>query len=1820
MAKKKKKTALAAALEKMAKKSAENKKANKQKKQAVQKKPEKENKVEAAKKAVKKSGVVISEKSAQKKREEKKKTNRVEATKKAIEKGQQRSALGTKVEKKTGTVKVQGENSKTEKVKYEYTPMTMQEYGQLEVGARTGQLQKTLKSNKDLNKKVTDLNVKDYAESPGVMGALDQMTQGVSVSEDPTYKYSESQKKIIDSQKKTGKYNVGRAVGAVAEFGLGGTGTVGSSIAKTGGKAVLKEAAEQGGKKLAKQTAKNIAKETAGDTVASLGLNTLDAVKFSYEDGKLNKEKFAKELALNVGGDILMGGAVSGITHGLSAKQVANFNRINKSIQKGEKVSDAEMKFYNKHVKELGNKIEQATKQTDTVDKAETQTETQNIPRNSNQEVKTQEPTISKTETVEPTVAKSATTEKTGDPTSLTDKKIESLEEEKKLLNRERELILKSDQYSNDMDEKSLHRVREIEDRIKDIDEQVSSVREKIKSPIAKLKTEIEDIEVEINYLKKEPGNEVEIEQLEKLKAIAINNLEIEQKAMSSSNGLNFNEYALNEIELDKLRKEYTELQYKAKNTENPEHYRSYQQRRMEIADVLDEYYSKKGMTNVATPSKKTTEMADDLSTAAGGGFSEEVKVIEKTNKRVLDGLYRTMVDTFHGFEQLARQLPKDSREVFRGQINALRNSRNKAGGWISEARVSAEGKVIGKSFNDIMGDMLKPKNAKKYDDFQYYLANKHNIDRYEQGKGVFGDSITAADSKAICEHLESEYPDFINIQQEVTDYFKDLQQYRVDTGLISKETADYLDALYPNYVPTFRIKDGKRVNIVENTSRTLGVGAPIKTATGGISEIIPLHQQVLNLTNYTLSLGEQNRLFNLIATIQGFDAKAIDPDIKIEDAVEACTFFTKETDGATNKYYTSFYDNGELKKIQITKQMYEGMREWNNDPDSLADMFNWKAKPLRGANSLFKNLITGWNPIFGMKNIVRDTGEALIYSKNVRGFIKSYPKAISAIVNPNSKYAQYFDLYQAAGGKYAHIRDDIKTFNIDSTFKKIAKSPIEVCQRFNDCLEAIPRMSEFISTIDNSLDMKGTVKANRKNAKELLASEKTRIKSIDDILNSMDAKTINRAMLNANEVTLNFGRSGIAGKALNSTVLPYFNPAIQGLDKLVRTFRDAKADGVKGMFSLFGKLGTFAIAPAMFNEIMMGIFGGEDYQILNTRDKNNNCFIPMGDGKFIKIPKARVTAAVAAPFEHFFRHVQYGDPMEWNQMFSTAWSNVGVMNPLENNLFSPFVAVFTNKTWYGGNIESASDLELREVGDRSKIFDETTSAISIWIGDKLNMSPKKIDYIIDGYTGVIGDFLLPATAQASNGNPLYKNFILDSVFSNKLATEFWEKNTTLEAYSEARGGEHTSKFNDWKAEYMYDALTINQAIHDIDNNKNLTKEQKLQKKRELKKGLNQYYKAAVDGTGIDLEPIKFISSQIGAQKALENYLPDSDNKAYSFKEHFKEFKETEDFKNLSIKERAKLSSEWLRTYSAAVTAQKKIDVTYHNSPDWTTIAVANAQYKGRDSIAESCGVFDSTIDDAKTYVKYKGNLNTWAVTQKAINKAFEKIEKNGTNTSDGLFKRFKNGVTAMALSNSTSTFKDRAYFITGSDFYMNAARGLKQNYNWTINELIDLGYSADSDGNTYFKKQEIINAIENSKASSREEKSMLFTLLAGENLNNPYGGIGDYSIKSDTGITKESSTNRSYSSRKSRKKKTSSGKKNGIPSWEEWVKDYITEYTPSEQPKVEAYVNPVSWEEYVQDFISKERSGGGTVKASKGNTGTSYQKKISSIIDKMEV
>lgn len=326
------------------------------------------------------------------------------------------------------------EKARPSDIKYQYKDLTMGDYNRIATATQQGTLNQLMKSDPELAKKVAAVNVKDYVKGAGVMGALDQMTQALSVSEDPVYKYSDGQKQIINRQKNTRAYNVGRMVGAGVEFGLGGTGAGGEALAstafKTAGKAAVRQAAKQGGKNLAKATAKNVAKEVGADAIVSAPLNVLDAIKFSYKDGKIDKKALGKEIAMNVGGDVLFGGAVSGITHGLSNIQVKNFNKIAKKLEKGQKVSESEQKFFNKHVSEIGDEVEKALKDANNTTKAKvdtsTQTVNQNVKQTTVEQGKTETPVKTEKSVNTETPIKAKTNTKAGDSTPISQRNIET--------------------------------------------------------------------------------------------------------------------------------------------------------------------------------------------------------------------------------------------------------------------------------------------------------------------------------------------------------------------------------------------------------------------------------------------------------------------------------------------------------------------------------------------------------------------------------------------------------------------------------------------------------------------------------------------------------------------------------------------------------------------------------------------------------------------------------------------------------------------------------------------------------------------------------------------------------------------------------------------------------------------------------------------------------------------------------------------------------------------------------------------------------------------------------------------------------------------------------------------------------------------------------------------------------------------------------------------------------------------------------------------------------------------------------------------------
>ena len=1211
----------------------------------------------------------------------------------------------------------------------------------------------------------------------------------------------------------------------------------------------------------------------------------------------------------------------------------------------------------------------------------------------------------------------------------------------------------------------------------------------------------------------------------------------------------------VSDLSLEQLRKERKSLGFGIKNGKTESHIELRKERLKEVEAEIRK----------RTPNYTNEGALDELDGAVAKP-TETKKKSPSTIKEKLTQIRREYEDSLIAFETLAK---KNKDDAFLNQVNQARNADKIAKSMISNRQVSSSRKVVGKSLDDVFA-VVKDSEEKRQD-FGKYLLLKHSFARAKQNKDIFGGNWSLDKTVTAINELESKYgkSELSAFEKDVRTYIDNLNQYRVDTGILSKTQLDELNAKYPNYVPTNRVSDetkffdaglGKKVGGAEK-EKTLenSIDNGIKTAIGGSEPIKDLYEQLSDLTIMTVRNGEQNKMVRMYAENIG-----VTPDV-VRNASETEILGAVMNPKYKNGEYTlSFYSaDGTPVTINASKDAVLGLREWNGH-DKNAFFKAITNDKLVGGTRVFKGLITDWNLLFGIRNGARDMQQSFINTKDLKYYTKSIADATHALKNKNDPFRI---IYDNNGGAYSTL---VETNQIAKEAKKNIIYGIEL---INEKIESMPRMTEFIGTIKKEAEKNGVktkdiwdkidtkYKSQLEEAKKLSDPDE-RLKAIEkiedemhieyanSIIDAVGSETIDRAIRNANDITLNFSRSGYKSKALNSGLVPYFNPSIQGLSKLVRMFSEGKAS--KTLLNFAAKLGAITIAPAMLNELLLK--NDENYQALPTREKDNNFFIPMGDGKYIKIPKPRENAVLAEPFEYglrwFLNKSEYGTMDEMKQMFKTGLDNIGVVNPFTDNLFSPILSTLRNKTWYGGDIESAYEIENFDTKDR---YDEGTTAVAIWLGQTpvakaMKLSPKKIDNIMDSYLGMIYDFGISQTSQKNRGsiglksNPFVNQFIKDSVFSNKESTKFWdnfsqmEKGINSKSLTDKQKEKKKQEFENLKSVYYYDICTLSEAISDATLDKSVPQS----KVREMRKELNRLYKLANDGESNTVEPISVISKAIGSDKALSKYLPGSDESDYSWKEYYKNFKKSVSYSKLSKADKKKESDKFLEVYSLGVDTQKKINpADYHSSPDWNTVGVSAAQLlkegkitnKDYKTVSLACNIYEDSLGTFKKYVRHGGNTYRYAVTQKRVDKMFGKLDGYGIDTSSGLWKGSfgkggaKGGAISVQLASGKTTFLDRAYYISNSRdenyaIKMNAARGYTSRYNKTTEDICKLALKADKkgDNNTYLNQSEIRDVCDSIKGNN-ELKAMSFVLLGGNPNKNPYGSIGDYSLENDTGI-----------------------------------------------------------------------------------------------------
>lgn len=716
-------------------------------------------------------------------------------------------------------------------------------------------------------------------------------------------------------------------------------------------------------------------------------------------------------------------------------------------------------------------------------------------------------------------------------------------------------------------------------------------------------------------------------------------------------------------------------------------------------------------------------------------GPVREQTATKKTDKKKGDSLWKVfrdkIIDKGSVIETLA--LKTKNREL-QARYSSIGRAESSAQHYMKNGGENA------KSLDEIRKE-VSPEKADAFSSYLYHLLNTDRMtlsERYgTENKPVFGSDVTAEMSEAEAARLERENPEFEQYAQDVYNYMTDLRDMMVESGVITEETAHLWSEMYPHYVPISReVIDS---DVVQPNYGKTGVNAPIKRATGGNGELHPLFETIANRTSQTFKSIATNRLGQELKNTLGstLDTAYAGAEETMESTQD--DLIQKRKDG---RYTFTVFEDGKRVTFEIDEDIYNALQ-----PEDAKHFI-----ALEVAGKVRRGLITEYNPIFALTNPIKDMQDVLLNSRHPARTYANFPRAIYEL---RTKGAYYQERMQHGGAQDTYFDKRTGEFTKEkSTLRKTVGFPLDMLSSINNFIEQIPRMAEYIASREMG-------------------------------------RSIDVSMLDAARVTTDFSAGGTWTKNLNRNGFTFLNASVQGAAQNWRNLREAKYAGARGWAQLAAKTIAAGLPAILLNHLLWE--DDEEYEELSDYVKENYYIVAkFDDGQFVRIPKGRTVAVIQKAFEQMENAITGDDEVDLLSFTQLVIDNLAPNNPLDNHIFAPLVqTVLTEKAWYGEDIVPTRLQGL----PAEEQYDESTDSLSRWLGKATSSigiptSPYKWNYLIDQYSGVLGDVLLPMlTPEAESGAetvgekliaPLKDKFTTDSVLNNQNVSDFYETKTEL--------------------------------------------------------------------------------------------------------------------------------------------------------------------------------------------------------------------------------------------------------------------------------------------------------------------------------------------------------------------------------------------------------------------------------------------------------
>lgn len=678
---------------------------------------------------------------------------------------------------------------------------------------------------------------------------------------------------------------------------------------------------------------------------------------------------------------------------------------------------------------------------------------------------------------------------------------------------------------------------------------------------------------------------------------------------------------------------------------------------RMEYFDNREKYWNREEKDGNVTYTRKTQfdHHQKEMTYDGANGYTKEDRKKSKPAEWVewlKDRIIKYAFNDMHFLAKAARKL---------GVYDAYVEMAVTKGYALKANTAMQKGIKYNGKYTRALNDIIKDIGEEKQKNFIEYCIAKRILDlsNTELRDMPQYQDMKPDEAKKIIEKYENgaDAKLFMKNQKDFVEYNHALLHVLVDGGIISQEEFDALVKRDPNFVPLAKIMDDPDFGFgsIQAARSIVNVKTPIKRIGTSFRKIKNPFLEMQKRTAEYYAIASRNKAGQIFVNkIAGALDKKANGDMiekgqgmirKVEVDEVTGEKITKPDDKQQIIYISN---NGKQEFYQVSdSEIYHALKAL--DADQMGTIQKMIDPFLHAPSALIRETAT-MVPDFGVRNLIRDGGEAFLTSEH--GFLPLIDQiwGMYQMAN-NTEWYQHFLEQQGEYGtrtreranmdNFAKIEDtiddkvslwknfqEIRRANWNTlTNKKKSKTQRAVAlltlmgsipyafmksnKRINEYLEFGTRIGEFKNA---KMGYNGTLDRLSKGGILDWDADIKNAKGMSDVLAAGKAK----------EITLNFQQHGIVGKQLNRYI-PFFNATLQGIYKLCnalelmatgRTLSGEKNRTLQGEILFKAALVTaIGIGVAAAGE------GDDDYEQANQYEKENFWILPNG----LRFPKDQV-------------------------------------------------------------------------------------------------------------------------------------------------------------------------------------------------------------------------------------------------------------------------------------------------------------------------------------------------------------------------------------------------------------------------------------------------------------------------------------------------------------------------------------------------------------------------------------------------------------------